>query len=193
MRNNRGITLLELMVSISLISIIVLFLFALLVDVKNADNRRDFDRENQQNRALILKTIQTEFLERELIGLRDLGSDSNHLKLTFTYNDDSEGILEVYKDSVSYKDGNGNIEKWPLKKGNSTTYYNVSCVSYLYKNSGAFFSIKISIPLVVQKSNKNAIDDLEFFYLSYIKSDMKPLVFPSAQTLGKYDYGTCSY
>lgn len=190
MRNNRGITLVELMVSIALISIVILFLFALLVDVKNADNRRDFDRENQQNRALILKTIQTDFLERELIGFTDTtNNDSNRLQLTFQYKDSTTGILTVYKDSVVYTNTTG-TETWPLKKGNSTTFYNVNCVGYLLsEKDGDFFSMWITIPLVAQRGTKNYIDDLEFFYLSDVKNKVS---FPGGLTLGKYNATKCS-
>ena len=55
--NNKGITLTELIISIALISIVILFLFRLLVDVRHVNNDTDFDRENQQTRAIILKTI----------------------------------------------------------------------------------------------------------------------------------------
>ena len=68
--DNKGITLVELIVSIALISIVIMFLFRLLVDVRYSDNTTDYNRDNQQKRATIIKYIQTDFLERKLIGLR---------------------------------------------------------------------------------------------------------------------------
>ena len=47
-KNNKGITLVELIVSIALISIVIMFLFRLLVDVRYNENNMDFNRKNQQ-------------------------------------------------------------------------------------------------------------------------------------------------
>ena len=45
--DNKGITLVELIVSIALISIVIMFLFRLLVDVRYSDNTTDYNRDNQ--------------------------------------------------------------------------------------------------------------------------------------------------
>ena len=96
MKNNRGITLVELIISISLISIVILFLFQLLVDVRYSDNRIDYARNNQQTRAVILKTIQDDFLDYGLIGLSDDGSTDEQLIITFKYPINSTGYIFIY-------------------------------------------------------------------------------------------------
>lgn len=204
LKNNRGITLIELIISIALISIVILFLFRLLVDVRYSDNHSDFDRANQRTRAIIIKTIQQDFLERKLIGLTDqntsLGSDQ--LVIDFSYGDGTNGTLRVSTDSnsneqyLSYRNANG-TEKWWLEKENSSTKYNTNCVSYTTSLSnpalvsqGEFFYMKFTIPVVVSSLQENYIDDLEFFYIGELK-DISPSAFPDRYYLGNYAGEQC--
>ena len=74
--NQKGITLVELIISMALISIVIMFLFRLLVDVRYGENNTDFNRVNQQTRAVILKRVQQDFLDRKLIKIKDSSSES---------------------------------------------------------------------------------------------------------------------
>lgn len=192
MKNNRGITLVELIISISLISIVILFLFQLLVDVRYSDNRIDYARNNQQTRAVILKTIQDDFLDYGLIGLSDDGSTDEQLIITFKYPDNKTGVLTVENTSVIYVKANGETEKWTLEPKNSYMKYNIRCVSYknTYETDGEFFSIWLRIPLDVKKESKNVIDDLELFYIGK-KSDVVQEDFDQGLYLGNYDINQC--
>lgn len=189
---NKGITLVELIISISLISVVVIFIFQLLVDVRYNNNKTDYARENQQKRALIIKTIQDDFLDYGLIGLNDNGSTATKLVVNFNYNDSKTGELIVESDSVSYKKANGEIEVWPLEKMNDYMKYNVRCVSYIkvFENEGEFFSIKFRIPLEVKKDSKNTLDDLEFFYIGE-KNKVSSSNFKNALYLGSYNANYC--
>ncbi len=168
MKNNKGITLVELIISIALISIVIMFLFRLIADVRYSDKNIDYARENQQNRAIIIKTVQEDFLERGLVGLSDSGSSSSQFKVTFTYADGTNGILSVQADSVTYQNATG-TEKWLLEKENGNTKYNVTCVTHknsLFQDTNEeFFYMKFVIPVVVKADSANTIDDLEFFYV----------------------------
>lgn len=55
--NNRGITLIELLISVALISVVLLFLYSLLDDVSNDVNSPDFAIENQTTRFEIINYI----------------------------------------------------------------------------------------------------------------------------------------
>lgn len=192
--NNKGVTLVELIISISLISIVVMFLFRLLVDVRYSENNTDYNRENQQTRAIIIKTLETDFLERKLVGLQELSSNSNQLRLQFRYADNTTGDLSVSEDAVSYTNSNGS-EKWLLQKEKENTKLKPNCVTYqtsLSKNlEGEFFYIQFTIPVSVNPNKKNYIDDLEFFYLGE-KKDIGANSFPVGKsTLGNYNTNQC--
>lgn len=190
---NRGITLVELIISISLISIVVLFLFSLLIDVRYSGNKVDYSRDNQQKRAIIIKRVQDDFIDYGLIGLNDTGSTSSILKINFTFGSSKTGILTVTSDSVTYKDADGETEKWPLEKETESMKYNVRCVQYAktgFDLEGEFFSIWFKIPLNVKSNSKNAIDDLEFSYVGK-KDGVNSTSFENGLYLGDYSTSTC--
>lgn len=190
---NRGITLVELIISVSLISIVVLFLFSLLVDVRYSDNKVDYSRDNQQKRAIIIKRVQDDFLDYGLIGLNDTGSTTTKLIINFTFGSSKTGILTITSDSVTYKDANGETEKWPLEKETESMKYNVRCVQYTktgFDLEGEFFSIWFKIPLDVKANSKNAVDDLEFSYIGK-KSGVSNTSFVNGLYLGEYNTSTC--
>lgn len=162
---NKGITLVELIISISLISIVIVFLFTLLVDVKANDNRIDYARDNQQNRAIIIKRVQDDFLDYGLIGLNTEGSTKSVLKINFKFQSDKESTLMVEEKAITYTSVNEEQEKWKL--ANEIAKYNIHCVKYEAKflSNNDYFTIWFRIPLSVKEESKNVIDDLEFFYL----------------------------
>lgn len=168
---NRGITLVELIISVSLISIVIIFLFKLLVDVRYINNRVDYARGNQQTRAVILKMVQDDFLDYGLVGLNDTNSTTTKLVVNFTFQGGKTGKLEVGSNYVSYKKANGKTEKWNLEQINSDMKYNVRCVTYKKNYDGDFFSVWFKIPLNYKSNSQNVIDDLEFFYIGK-KSDI---------------------
>ena len=171
MKNNRGITLVELIISISLISIVILFLFRLLVDVRYNKNKVDYARDNQQSRAMIMKSVQDDLLTNKLIRLSAEGSTSSKLKITFTFNlennENIKSILIVTNKSVSYTNISEQTEKWTLPDSLENAYYQTKNILYKrnFDENSDYFSIWFRIPLIVKKDSENTIDDLEFFYI----------------------------
>ena len=199
-KNKKGITLTELIISIALISIVIMFLFRLLVDVRYSNNNTDFNRENQQTRAIILKTVQKDFLEKKLVGMRVTNANANQITFTFTYASGEVGRFIIGQEGneqfISYQN-NGGTEKWFVKKENSISKYNLRCISFETENifnnvGGEFYRLKISIPMVVSRESKNFIDDLEFFYIGE-KKDLRADGFTGLNVshLGAYDANSC--
>ncbi len=190
---NKGFTLVELIISISLISVVILFLFQLFVDVRHDDNAVDYDRNNQQTRAVIIKTVQDDFLDNGLVGLNTTGSNNNQLVVNFTYRNNTQGILTVNTNSISYRKANNEMERWILDNENSNEQYNIHCVRYQrigFDIDGDFFSIKFSIPLEFKSDKKNIIDDMEFSYMGK-KSEVKDTDFIGGNFLGYSDQNKC--
>lgn len=173
--NNKGITLVELIVSIALISIVIMFLFRLLVDVRYSNSSIDFSRENQQTRAIILKTIQEDLLEKKLNGFSIGGDNASELSINLKF---KEGLnsktaqIIVTQDTLTYKNYDEDItEKWSLKDKEENLKFNIQCVKYYTSfmseenKESDFYYIRFTIPIVMSSKNKNYIDDLEFFYL----------------------------
>ena len=184
-------TLIELVISISLIGLVVVFLFRLFVDVRHNDQSTDYDRNNQQSRALIIKSVQDDFLDNGLVGIDSIGSTNNQLIIHFTYKT-GKGTLTVNNNSVTYLNAKNERERWLLS---SIGTYNVKCVSYNRigfnaEDKGDFFAIQIRIPLSFKKDSPNAIDDLEFSYLGK-KSGVDLSKFVGGSSLGSYNQNSC--
>lgn len=118
---NKGFTLVELIISIALISIVVMFLFNLLTDVKASNNNTDFNRKNQQKRAIIIKNIQADLTNRKLVGISDSSpSDGKQVSITFQFQDGTS-YLTIVNDgenqSITYENASG-IEKMEFRKTN---------------------------------------------------------------------------
>lgn len=196
MKNNKGITLVELIISMALISIIVVFLFRLLVDVKYYDNTRNYDRSNAQKRAIIISRVEKDFLERGLSGLTDRSSSSN-IVIDFTYLDGTNATLTFSKDSggyfVNYKNSSEE-EKWYVDMDNESTKLNFNCVNYSFitaPDSNEYFVIRFSIPVVALNGSPNIIDDFEFSYVGK-KNTVNLNNFPRKSNLGTYQANSCS-
>lgn len=194
MKNKRGITLIELIISIALISIVIVFLFQLLVDVKNSDNKIDYAKEFQQQRAVIIKNIQEDFLNNKLVNMRDHSVFSAEgTKIAFAFSNSKSSELSVTKDTIEYKNIAGVKEVWKLKDNRSFDCllpYNV--IGYNEEHlDQKNYSISITIPLQIKSKNENVMDDLQIFYLGK-KEDLmindstkKPYILTSTSYLGK--------
>ncbi len=192
--DKKGITMAELIVSIALITIVVMFLFRLLVDIRYGNRNTDFNRENQQTRAIIMKTIEHDFLEKKLIKIEDNTTKDTSVELEFTYLDDTKATLTIEEESITYTNDSG-TEKWLLEKETDSTKIAVQCIGFSSSlqddQKGDFFSIKINIPIVVNKNSKNTLDDIELFYIGEKKDIIENESFPKNSHLGHYQENTC--
>lgn len=129
--NKKGMTLVEIIISIALISIVLVFLFSLLVDVKDMNDEASINSDYLINKALILKNIEedldgTDSLTLNTCAINDFYTTYNAykddledkqkasecIKFTFDNDDSKEAYLGIYyyknKDSyvISYIHGN---------------------------------------------------------------------------------------
>ncbi len=58
MKNNKGMTLIEIIISIVLISIVLIFIFALLINVRNINEESTINTTYLMNKALVIKDIE---------------------------------------------------------------------------------------------------------------------------------------
>ena len=55
--NKKGFTLMEIIVSVALLSIVMLLLFQLMIDLEYEDSHSSFAKDNQIKRATIIKRV----------------------------------------------------------------------------------------------------------------------------------------
>lgn len=176
--NNKGMTMLEFIVSLALISIVMVILFNLLIDVQYMTKNSDYAKDNQLNRASILRTVMDDFVDNHLVGINDSSENRDTLKLEFTFYNGEKRTLTVEKNMVSY-----NGEKWSMKSQNTVTYYKTCEIPYsFYIDSGSHFFVRFRIPVVIGNQEENTMDDLDFFYVGD-KIDIEARAFEEDTTL----------
>ena len=95
---NRGITLVEIIVSLALISSIMIFMFSILSDIKN-DNKFIESRSLIANtKSVVTQVIQNDFLEYDLIGLKSVPCDHSEKCYIFKYEDANPKDLIIGSD-----------------------------------------------------------------------------------------------
>ena len=186
--NNKGMTLMELLISIVLISIVLVFLFQILNDLDHETENNNFAYNNQVNRTDVIYTIEKDLHKNTLVGVKDVSSGDT-ITLEFYFIDSSEPAIlkseyneytDIFGDKnkkyyIRYTDSEKEQHSWEMKSAE------VDCcalfTSYMNNNSNNYY-FKINIPIynnpLNERNNKeknNAVDDIEITYAG-IKSDL---------------------
>lgn len=192
--NKRGITLVEFIVSLALVAMVMLFLFNLLLDVQYASKNGGFAKDNQMNRASILRSVMDDFNNLGLVGLEDASTSEEELKLVFSFRDSTTKTLTVEQKKIKYGD-----EVWSMKSSNKNAVYDTNCIPYHFteqadvcngEECSDYFSVHIRIPVSISNHTENIMDDLDFFYIGK-RSEIDDINFVKKQFLGKKD--VCSF
>ncbi len=114
---NKGITLIEIIISVGLISVVMLFLFNLLLDMEHESTYSSYLKENQVNRSNIIRTVEEDLLNNKLNDVR-LNEGENESTVEFDFGSFVTRLI-VEKDRITYKE-----DTWLLEKGgNEGAYY----------------------------------------------------------------------
>ena len=179
MRNNKGMTIVEIIVSITLVSIVLVFMLNLLITVKNFQNQSQNVSDLLINQALLTREIENDFKDYVLKGvsvcddsdfaktgyLRPIPSSMSKsdgsiycLKLIYdeTLVNDNIGYLVQYNfDSnsgvIGYKRSSNQVLRQTSYISNS---YSGSVVSSCSSSSGSVdCSLKITLPVIGNDDN----------------------------------------
>jgi len=155
MKYKKGITLMEIIVSIALISIVMIFLFNVLANIRNEEVLSKRKSENLINQALVIKNIQDDLADNNLISFA-----VNNNSITFTYEDNITKELTWDENSITY-----NNEK-------TTFRANINNNAILIEetiNNHKFFII--TIPIIDRNQNFN----IEIVHYQYIKITLEEI------------------
>ena len=179
---NRGMTLAEIIISVTLISIVLIFLMRLLTTLRYEDSFSSYEKSNSVNRSEIIKTIQTDLMAYKLFDLKDESnsvSGNSKAILHFIYADvnSTNRYLIVEANQISYcattSCNSASDRIWKLSKSKDSVHYDQNCIKYDYDidTSSQYFWIKFVIKLV--KESFNAVKKLiavfaKFFFFSLL-------------------------
>lgn len=192
--NKKGFTMTELIVSIAIIAVVMIFLVNLLVDIRYDKKNELYDTKNQINRAEIIKTIQNDLDGKIITDITD-GSYSNNLVVNIITGDNSNHTIEADSNHIYYT-SNNKTTKWSLEKNNDETYIKTSDVELKVIKCSETENPKLTtdnsekkcdsndkiiilnIPIIVDKSklrenNDSQMDNIILTFYNYSSSKIK--------------------
>ena len=140
--NNKGVTLIELLISVVLVSIIMGFMYKLLLDVTNMQTNDSFATNNQLKRNEIIKTIENDLID-ENVGQPTLSTSGSVTTITYNNSTNKSYSIKVYSDKIEYKKYNS------LTQNNSTCFktytWTAKDCSYDFENASTSYIVDNSI------------------------------------------------
>ena len=153
--NKRGFTILELLISIALISVVLLLPLRVMMSLEVIGHDPTYASDDEIPRTEIIKNIESDFLEYHLNGLEIINENSRTI-ITLDMEEEKEIIIEESR--LTYDD-----EVYPLKSANAT--YDL-CVLYEYQDlENDYYFLRISIPVLIDGEDTTVQDNLEFTYI----------------------------
>ncbi len=159
--NRRGFTILELLISIALVSIVLLLLLKVMTSLEVINHDTSYASEDEITRTEIIKKIEQDFLDYHLNGL-EIKKEQDTLIIDLQL-DELKQII-VSSSGIIYDD-----ENYLLKSKNAT--YDL-CVYYKYTElENDYYLITLVIPVLIDGVNTTDHDDLTFTYLGIKKEN----------------------
>ncbi|MCM1053570.1 MAG: hypothetical protein NC483_06320 [Ruminococcus sp.] len=157
--NRKGVTILELLISIVMTSVIVLLLIRVTFSFSKINNDESYASSDEIERAEIIKVIEKDFLSLDLKGINIFDNNDKTI-VTFEFNDTKKELI-IEDKSLIYDNTLYNL------KSNKATYSR--CLEYSYKTlDDNYYLVKLSIPVLIDNKNTTINDDITLTYLSLI-------------------------
>lgn len=160
--NKKGVTILELLISITMISVVILLLINVMFSLNKINNDDTYASNDEINRTEIIKNIESDFLNLKLNGL-NIVENTNNTFIIFNYENESKKLL-IEKNKITY-----NNESHTLNSENAT--YSL-CLEYSYLElENNYYLITLTIPVLIDGENTTNNDDLVLTYLG-LRNDL---------------------
>ena len=180
MLNKKGTTLAEVIISIALISVVLVFMVRLLVDLNNMESNTNYASSNQITRAEIIRMIGNDLNDLELTSISDASTPDN-LNITFNFSNNTQSTIIATTNTFTYTDSLGNTRNWDITGG--TIYPNKVNVYYsvdLKDEENKIFTLIIDIEIHNTNEdndidNNNTLDDIIISYLGDASLYTNPL------------------
>lgn len=170
--DNKGLTLIELIISIALVSVVMTFLYRLLADVQYDSDNQFFSQKNQEQKIEIVNYIQSLIrFDNSTNYVTSMITNSSRNRIVITLNnglqyqigpESDKKTITVYQTNSSTKV----LRTWVLEQG---TLGDVSCTT-ADSSPTTLYPVECIIPVYTLnnsnvKDNNNTIDDIKIAVL----------------------------
>ena len=201
-KNKKGVTIIELLISILLMGLVLTFLTRVLSDLKQESVGTSFAFNNQVNRMELIYTIQNDLNSHFLVSITDKSYYASGFNIEFNFKNgyiNNTAVLSSSKTTthslletidtyyITYKDFNGVTHKWEMVGGRASSCFEFT--SYIDKNSNNYY-FRIDIPIYNNpdndfnnEENNNLLDDIGISFAGNITSGSNSLITSNNQLL----------
>lgn len=111
--NKKGTTLIELIISLALISVVLIFMIKMLIDINDTVTNSDFSKQNQVMRAEVTRYIEKDLVRKSLSGVSRSVSNGN-ITVNFSFKDGSSSVITTNRNTntFTYKNVDNKTRKW---------------------------------------------------------------------------------
>ena len=159
-RKSKGTTLIEIMVSLALISVVLIFIFNILADLKSEDRESTRGSRDSIKRASYTRIIQNDFIMLQLNKVAKCDMSGSLFCFQFSFKKDSPKKLVVYKDKIVYAD-----EQWTLESSEYSKENSKFCYERTDSGDSHNHLLKITIPTKLNPNMSRKLD-VELTYSS---------------------------
>ncbi len=171
--NNKGLTLIELIVSVALMSVVMLFLYRLLSNVTYDKDNEYFASQNQEQRIEIIDYIETIIRKADISSDPTFSQSTDHATIQFKQASISKTYsILIYANYIQIKDSTSILRTWDIETG-VYSYTNASCIkAATISGSGDIYHPWLcTIPVYTinddnNANNNNTIDDITLAFLA---------------------------
>ena len=154
--NKKGVTIIELLISISMISIVLLLLLRVMLSLENINNDESYASSDEIKRTEVIKNIESDFLNKGLMGVY-----IDNKTILFKFKKENKELV-VDSNYITYD----NVT-YTLKSKNAS----YGCVTYSYQELDSdYYLFTITIPVLIDDKNTTKDDDILLTYIG-LKDD----------------------
>lgn len=166
--NNKGMTVVEVIVTFSMLMILVIGMFKMVIEMKESSKKKQLQKDLYEYSDILRTTIQNDLIKKKLINAL-ISDDEDKISLVLIFEDDSRKELIInYNKTIKYDGKNypipendvvefnpsGNFNEMPYVTYSGNDTYNdkfltiyIPLYEYLYENDSTNYGFKIVHPV----------------------------------------------
>lgn len=170
--NNKGNTLIELIISIALMSVVLVSMVRLLVDLNNTNTNSVYAKNNEVVRSEIIRAIETDLNNYKLSNINDLSNEESAgaVKINLIFKG-KHAIITAKKNTIEYKSVDGKVRRWTMK--DCEVYTDKANLIFSVDEKKNIFTLQIDIEIHTNNDKNttgynNLLDDILISYYGHI-------------------------
>ena len=166
--NNKGMTVIEVIVTFSMLMILVIGMFKMVIEMKESSKKKQLQKDLYEYSDILRTTIQNDLIKKKLINAL-ISDDEDKISLVLIFEDNSRKELIInYNKTIKYDGKNypipendvvefnpsGNFNEMPYVTYSGSDTYNdkfltiyIHLYEYLYENDSTNYGFKIVHPV----------------------------------------------